>query len=217
MRVAPYREFYILDVMARKVVVLDVDGVLNTPNEPFSWSYAREHGLDKTVFRPFFQGAFQDTLIGKADLRELLKADLENWRWSGSVDELLLLWFDTEHVPNQPMVSAVNKLKSREIACYFATNQDKRRAKYMRSVMFGEGMFDGEYVSAEIGVKKPDQAFFKYMLNDLTAKYPGLTPSDILFIDDTPEHVQAAKKLGFDAHHYTKQSAETIHQILHGI
>lgn len=203
--------------MIYRAVVLDVDGVLIVPEEPFSWRYARGRGLDKGVFRPFFQGPFQDALVGKADLKELLEQNLYLWQWTGSVDELMQQWFDSEHVPNPPMMSAVKALNSCGVACYFATNQEKYRGQYMRSVVFDDGMFDGDYISADIGLKKPDPRFFQHILNDLQAKHPGITPQEILFVDDTAEHVQSAKSLGFDARHYTEQSATSVQQLINNI
>jgi putative hydrolase of the HAD superfamily len=200
--------------MSHKVVVLDVDGVLVVPEEPFSWRYARDNGLDRALFSPFFQGEFQDTLIGKADLRQLLQANLHLWQWNDSVDELMRLWFESENIPNTPIIAAVRGLKHHGVARYFATNQEKYRAEYIRTRVFDNDLFDGDYVSADIGLKKPDPQFFQHVLDDLQIKHPGIVARDILLVDDTLEHVKSAKSLGFDAAHYNEQSAESIQQII---
>ncbi len=51
--------------------------------------------------------------------------------------------------------------------------------------------------SSEIGVAKPAAAFFEIAL-----KLAGSTPALALFIDDSPEHVAAARMLGLRAHCY---------------
>lgn len=51
--------------------------------------------------------------------------------------------------------------------------------------------------SSEIGVAKPAAAFF-----DTALRRAGSTPALALFIDDSPEHVAAARTLGLRAHCY---------------
>ncbi len=57
---------------------------------------------------------------------------------------------------------------------------------------FGFSMlFDYVLVSGEIGVKKPDEAYFKKLV-----EVTGSKPSDIVFFDDDAANVEAAKKVG---------------------
>ncbi len=51
--------------------------------------------------------------------------------------------------------------------------------------------FDRVYLSHRVGLRKPDPRIFKRVLDD-----SGLKPEDTLFIDDSPQHVAAAKELG---------------------
>ncbi len=51
--------------------------------------------------------------------------------------------------------------------------------------------FDRVYLSHRIGMRKPDAEVFEKILNDC-----GLQPEHTLFIDDSPQHVEGAKKLG---------------------
>lgn len=52
--------------------------------------------------------------------------------------------------------------------------------------------------SAEIGFCKPNPKIFEHVLQQLNC-----LPSEILFVDDSLSHVQAAQELGFHIHHYT--------------
>ncbi len=54
--------------------------------------------------------------------------------------------------------------------------------------------FDRCYLSHEIGLIKPDREVFDYVLRDL-----ALPPESILFFDDNPECVEAARKVGLRA------------------
>lgn len=53
-------------------------------------------------------------------------------------------------------------------------------------------------VSAELGVLKPDPAIYLALI-----ERTGLRPDATLFIDDSAKNVEAARKLGFIAHHFT--------------
>jgi len=60
-----------------------------------------------------------------------------------------------------------------------------------------ENRFYKIFNSAEIGVCKPDVKVYQYVIEKLACK-----PSDILFIDDSLSHIQAAQELGIQVHHY---------------
>ena len=51
--------------------------------------------------------------------------------------------------------------------------------------------FDKVYFSHRIGLRKPDKEIFEYVLND-----NGFKAVDTLFIDDSLQHIEAAKTLG---------------------
>lgn len=51
--------------------------------------------------------------------------------------------------------------------------------------------FDKVYYSHRIGMRKPDTEVFEMILND-----NGFAAAHTLFIDDSPQHVEGAKKLG---------------------
>lgn len=51
--------------------------------------------------------------------------------------------------------------------------------------------FDKVYLSHRVGMRKPDTEVFQRILNDT-----GFKPDHTLFIDDSPQHIEGAKKLG---------------------
>lgn len=55
--------------------------------------------------------------------------------------------------------------------------------------------FDQTYLSHRIGCLKPDSAAFLVSLEGM-----GLQPSEVLFLDDRPQNIEAAAKLGMQAH-----------------
>lgn len=64
-------------------------------------------------------------------------------------------------------------------------------------------LFDKVFLSHQIGLRKPHVEVFHYVM-----KEEGLDPEKTLFIDDSPQHVEGAKKAGLHAYHL--QFPETI-------
>lgn len=54
-----------------------------------------------------------------------------------------------------------------------------------------ESFFDKVYFSHKIGMRKPDSEIFKHVCDE-----NGLNPEDTLFIDDSAQHIEGAKKVG---------------------
>ena len=54
--------------------------------------------------------------------------------------------------------------------------------------------FEKVYLSNELGLRKPKPEGFKFILEDNT-----LNADETLFIDDSPQHVEGAKKVGLNA------------------
>lgn len=56
-------------------------------------------------------------------------------------------------------------------------------------------LFDQEFISGREGVMKPDPAFY-----EILEKGTGLSGPDLLFADDRPDNIAAAKARGWQAH-----------------
>lgn len=194
-----------------KVGLFDADGVLTLPEEMFSQIYARTHGMNPQRFSQFFQQQFPPALIGEADLKELLELNREVWEYTGDIDVLLEQWFSGENIRNEELLSYIQKLRANGVPCYLATNQEKYRGAYMKEKMF-PGEFDGFFISADLGVKKPDAAFYQKVLERLTRLHAGLQPGDVVFFDDTMDNIDGAKQLGIDAYYY--EHFDQVKQIL---
>lgn len=181
-----------------KAIIFDADGVvINSPGY-FSVRYMKDFGVPSSVMLPFFEGKFQECLVGKADLKEVLEPLLKDWHWQGSVDELLNYWFKAEHYIDDRLVRDIESLRGKGIKCYLATKQEKYRTEYIRTEMGFENIFDKIYSSAEVGYKKPDERFYQFIQKDI-----GLTrPEEIFFWDDEQANVDAAIKLGWQGFVY---------------
>lgn len=65
------------------------------------------------------------------------------------------------------------------------------------------GLFQQAFFSNEIGYRKPDAEAFEFVLGELQWK-----AENTLFIDDSPQHIEGAKKLGMHTWHL--QANESI-------
>lgn len=68
-----------------------------------------------------------------------------------------------------------------------------------------ESLFNKAYLSFRIGLRKPDQQIFEYLLKDA-----NLNPKQTLFIDDSLEHINAAIKLNIKTHHLNLNQNQSL-------
>lgn len=93
------------------------------------------------------------------------------------------------------------------------TNEIHERA-FMKMIQkkFGEDVlrkiFDGVYMSHHLKMRKPDPEIFRFVLNE-----NKLLAEETLFVDDSPQHIEGAKKIGLQTFYFEK--GKTLHDILH--
>ena len=62
-----------------------------------------------------------------------------------------------------------------------------------------KSLFDKMYLSHEIRFRKPDKEAFQIILEENKLK-----PNEVFFVDDSSQHIEAAKKLGISCHYLQK-------------
>ncbi|MFY7990889.1 MAG: HAD family hydrolase [Fluviicola sp.] len=67
-----------------------------------------------------------------------------------------------------------------------------------------EDYFEQVFLSHEIGMRKPHVETFQWVVEQI-----GVEPTDCLFIDDSPQHVEGAKAAGIEAL-YCNESIESL-------
>ena len=186
--------------MTIKCILFDADGVVIN-SEMFSVQYQKKYRVSNEAMISFFKGEFQDCIIGKADLKKLIKPWLPKWKWKGNVDDLLQYWFKAEHNIDECIIKIIQKLRKKGIKCYLATNQEKYRTNYIKNQMGFKKLFDDIFSSADIGYKKPNKEFYEFILNKIKNDH-NIYPHEIMYFDDSQEEVDKAKRLDIDAHFY---------------
>lgn len=176
----------------------DADGVVVNA-EPFSKQLESDYGILREETEPFFRTDFQDCLVGKADLKEVITPWLRKWGWTNSVDDLLSYWFEAENQVAFEVVPYLKGLQAEGILCYLVTNQEKYRTAYLRKEMGLETLFERIYASSDLGYRKSDPEFFRMVLEDFTE----LDPAEIGYWDDDEKCIEAARHAGINAHLFT--------------
>ncbi len=181
-----------------RAVLFDADGVVINPMLQFSRLLESEYGITPAMTRTFFGGIFKECLAGQADLSEVLPPFLETWRWTGGVDEFIGLWMAADDHPDRALLAAIQDLRQAGTLCGLATLQERNRAAYMRTSMNFSTSFDRLFFSCDMGCLKPAPVFYQKIQAEL-----GLPGEAILFWDDAPPNVAAAREMGWQAELYT--------------
>jgi putative hydrolase of the HAD superfamily len=197
-----------------KAVCFDGDGVMINKPKRFSDHLSEQHNVPMEKIIPFFEKEFPLVLIGKADLKQELSKYLTQWNWTGSVDDLVRYWFESEHYVNTELVSSIGQLRDRGIVCALTSNQEKYRTEYLKQEMGFARVFDKIFVAAEVGYLKPQQEFWQAVL----AGIPGVAKQEVLVWDDEQKTIDEARKFGFNAEVYTDivSYQTTLEGYLHG-
>ena len=129
--------------------------------------------------------------LGEVTLGEILDA-ME--RDLGVNKAEVLAYFDELLVPDKAMISYVLSLKEKYRVCLVSNCMDGIMEQVFGNTDFFS-CFDRLYLSYRIKRIKPNADYFEYVLNDLGSK-----PEEVLFVDDNPDNVAAAAKLGIPHH-----------------
>jgi len=92
------------------------------------------------------------------------------------------------------IIGIVRALRRLGIDCHLATNQEPHRAAYMSEKLGYSDVFNREFYSCRLGVKKPDVAYFDKILNAI-----DLPAVNVLFLDDNEGNIVSAREAGLHA------------------
>ena len=184
--------------MTVTTLLLDADGVLQ--RVPNGWEESMRPALDGRVddvdgFLAEAYAAERPALTGTVRWLDVLPDLLERWGIPESYDDLVRIWLSIEPVPGVREI--VEALRGKGIRCCLATNQDVARGEFMHDALGYDELLDEAFYSYELGVAKPDPAYFSTILERL-----DVPAGSALFVDDNLGNVEAARSVGLPAEHW---------------
>jgi putative hydrolase of the HAD superfamily len=91
-------------------------------------------------------------------------------------------------------LALIAALRAGGYAVHLGTNQEHHRARYMREMLGFDRLFDVGVYSCDIGVAKPDPAYFEKAVSLI-----GAPAESVLFVDDKQANVDGARSVGLAA------------------
>ncbi len=202
-------------IPAVKNIIFDLGGVIldidyNRPVSEFqklgAKNFHETYSQEKQapIFNKFERGE-----ITPAEFRKAIRAHLPekvtdteiDFAWNGILGEL-----------PSPRIVVLKMLKKMGYRLFLLSNTNsihiKAFSQYLDST-YGKGLFkelfEKVYFSSQIGMRKPSKKIFEHVL-----KENNLACAETLFIDDSEQHIEGAKKLGMRTH--LLQEPETINR-----
>lgn len=110
-----------------------------------------------------------------------------------------------ELAPIPDTVSLLTRLRDAQRPLYYLSNMPAPYADHLEREHDFVGWFDEGVFSARVKLAKPDAAIFH-----LAARRFGARPSELVFLDDHPANVEAARGAGWNAVQFTDAPAAEI-------
>ena len=108
--------------------------------------------------------------------------------------------------------AAMAALAARDVPQFGLTNMWTGTWSFVQSLSPAFGHLRATVVSADEGLIKPDPAIFH-----LALERTGMAPEDLLFVDDSPANIAAARTLGFHVHRFDDPDALIPALVGHGL
>jgi len=192
------------------VLVLDIDGVIvhSAPDWPAKLQAA--FGFSAEELLGFFESLpFAQVLQGRLDVYVALHEWLEPRGLADRLQELVSFWFENDSTVDREVLAMADGWRSRTGGRVFAaSNQEHHRAAFLRDRLGLGAHFDEIVYSAALGVCKPDRVFF----TNAQARMAVTAARAILFVDDRPANVDAARMCGWRAALY--RGRESLARVL---
>ena len=176
-----------------KAVIFDIGGVIvDFSNDEYYYPYlSKVSGVSVKRIKKMVEGR----LWYQLDKDEMCQRDFDRiLSRKLNIEEKQVLWYETYRKTgrvNRKVIREVEKI-SRNYKTAYLTNVDLSRYSYMIKLMKPySNLFDHEFSSCYIHMRKPDKGIFRYVLVKMRVK-----ASEAVFIDNQKENVAGARRSG---------------------
>lgn len=183
-------------------LALDVDGVLLDPERnglgPWTNELAAQFGIEENQIREeFFLERWEDVIRGRSSVESVLGEALRRLGVTVDVESVLACWFEADYAPVEASFALARRAAHAGCRIVLATDQEHRRAEYLRRRIGAVLPLDRVFYSAELRYRKHHRRFF-----ELASQRLGLTDAQrpsVVFVDDVANNVEAARSVGWRA------------------
>ena len=190
-----------------KAVIFDFGRVISVQKPPFLFhTYERDLGLaPDTINAIMFQSeAWEEALLGRKTVEEFWQAIGPELGLKAAADiEAFHRRYHADEAINEGVLRLIHRLHGRYKVAVLS-NSPPGLSRWLESWEI-LGLFHVVFCSGDEGIVKPDPRAFALTLERL-----GVKSDEALFIDDTAEHVNAARALGLRGLVFT--TAERLEQ-----
>lgn len=195
-----------------KAILFDFGRVISAQKPPSLFrNYENDLGLPPGTLNAVMFGskAWEETLLGRKTIEEFwhIIAPELGLNTTEEIDEFRRR-YRTDEAINQGVLNLIHKLHG-HYKLAVLSNAPPNLARWLKDWKMLD-LFDVVFCSGDEGVVKPEPAAFNITLQRL-----GAEPEEAVFIDDTLEHVEAARKLGLHGILFT--TAEALEAELDGL
>ena len=147
---------------------------------------------------------FNDLEIGKISAQRFVNELLQLLPQGTSPNQVVHAWNAMLLDVPQSSVDLLKKLKGK-YRLFLLSNTNEihipRALKEWKKTSDTEfyNCFEQVYLSHEIGMRKPNEEIFEYVCRE-----QAITPENAMFIDDSAQHIEGARKVGLNAVHLTQ-------------
>lgn len=179
-----------------KNIVFDMGNVLLEYNpKKYMKTVTKNEAASAAVLRELFYGP-EWTLLDAGTITEeeaVRRVSLRIPRYADCVKKAMDQWH-SNLTPIAGMPELIKQLKEDDYKIFLLSNTSLRFYSYYNKLDMLR-CFDGFVISAKERLLKPDPAIYKRLYSRF-----GLKSQECLFIDDLPQNIEGAKKVGFHAH-----------------
>ncbi len=163
------------------------------------WSEVSNTPAELFYSRWSLDNAYKDHEKGLMDFKTYSGHLSEKFHIELDEDQWLTGWNQLWTKPIKSTIALLPIIASK-YRLYALTNTNRIHADFFKNAYQTElSYFEKIYISNELGLRKPDAECFDHVCDDV-----GLPPQEILFLDDTKEHVLGAHKVGIIAQQVTR-------------
>lgn len=180
------------------IFLIDVDDVLfkshTSGRNDWKKDIEKDLGISQKSLQEYlFDNAWSEVVLGRKTLNDKVAEFLKKIDSKLSPQEFIHWWFCRDNAIDDGVIKYLLELRNKGHHLFLAANQERQRMSYLhKNNPILDEIFDYYFISSSLGVLKPNYEFFELILDNL-----GVSPDDIIFIDDSLKNIDEAKRIGF--------------------